>query len=123
MKNFFADNIQTRSLLFFVVILALLSSCASPASTNSPLPSATPISISTISAPMVTFASLPTNTPNGRLSGPGKYEGYSQPLYNERSSTSQYITMRDGTKLAALILRTCSEWRAGEHSLAGDLDT
>ena len=105
MKNFFAENKQTRSLLFFVVILALFTGCASPASTNSPLPSETTIPIPTISAPTVTFASLPTNSPDGSLSGPGKYEGYSQPLYNARSSTSQYITMRDGTKLAALILR------------------
>jgi uncharacterized protein len=109
MKNFFADDKQTRSLLYFVVILALLSSCAGPASTNSPLPSATIIPTSTISAPTVTAASLPTNTPEGRLSQPGKYEGYSQPLYDERSSTSQYITMRDGTKLAALIIRPAQD--------------
>jgi predicted acyl esterase len=104
MKNVFADEKQTRSLLFFVVILALLSSCMVPASTNSPLQSET-----TIPMPTVTAASLPTNTPGVRLSLPGKYEGYSQPLYNERTSSSQYITMRDGTKLAALILRPAQD--------------
>jgi putative CocE/NonD family hydrolase len=109
MENFIAGDKQTRSLLYFVVILALLSSCAGPASTNSPLPSETPIPMSTISAPTVTAASLPTNTPEGRLSQPGNYKGYSQPLYYERSSTSQYITMRDGTKLAALILRPAQD--------------
>jgi len=81
MKNSIADYKQTRSLLYLVVILALLGSCAG----------------------------TPTNTPEGRLSQPGKYEGYSQPLYHERSSTSQYITMRDGTKLAALILRPAQD--------------
>jgi putative CocE/NonD family hydrolase len=105
MKNFIADDKQTRPLLYCVVILALLSSCAGPASTNSPLPSETPIPMATISVPTVAAASLPANAPGGRLSQPGKYAGYSQPLYNERVSTSQYVTMRDGTKLAALILR------------------
>ena len=101
MKSLFEDKKQTRSLLFFVVILALLSSCADPASTNSPLPSETIIPTSTIPAP--------TSTPAVRVSQPGKYEGYSQPLYDEMSSTSRYITMRDGTKLAALIVRPAQD--------------
>jgi len=111
MKNFAGDK-QTRSLLVFVVILALLSGCAGPASTNSPLPSETTVPTSTISAPAVTATSLPTNTPEGRRSRPGTYKGYSQPLYDGRSSTSQYITMRDGTKLAALILRPTQDGEA-----------
>jgi uncharacterized protein len=81
-KNFFVDEKQTRLLLFFIIILALFSSCAGPASTS---------------------------TPERRLSKPGEYEGYSQPLYNERTSSSQYITMRDGTKLAALIIRPAQD--------------
>ena len=109
MKNFFADDKPSRSLLCFVIILALLSGCARPASTNSPLPGETTVPISTISAPTVTAASLPTNTPDRRLSQPGKYEGYSQPLYEGRTSSSQYITMRDGTKLAALIIRPAQD--------------
>ena len=100
MKNFFADEKQMRSLLFFVILLALLNSCAGSISTNSPLPSET-----TIPMPTVTAASLPTSTPSMRVSQPGNYKGYSQRLYDEISTTSQYITMRDGTKLAALILR------------------
>ena len=109
MKKFFANEKQTRSLLYFVVFLALLSSCAGPSSTNSPVPSETAIPASTIPSPTVTPASLPTNTPVVRVSQPGKYEGYSLPLYNERTSSSQYITMRDGTKLAALILRPAQD--------------
>ena len=109
MENFFADDKQMRSLLYFVVILTLLSSCAGPASTNSPLPSATTVPMATISAPTVTAASLPTNTPDVRISQPGKYKGYSQPLYDEISTTSQYVPMRDGTKLAALILRPAED--------------
>ncbi len=109
MKNFISDDKQTWSLLYFVVILALLSSCTGPASTNSPLPNETTIPRSTTSAPTVTAASQPINTPEERLSQPGKYEGYSQPLYDGRVSSSQYITMRDGTKLAALILRPAQD--------------
>ena len=105
MKKFFANDKQTRSRMYFVLVLVLLSSCAGPASKTSPVPSETAIPASTIPSPKVTLASLPTNTPGVRVSQPGKYEGYSQPLYNERTSSSQYITMRDGTKLAALILR------------------
>jgi putative CocE/NonD family hydrolase len=109
MKDFFADDKRTQSLLCFVVILVLLSGCAGLAATNSPLPSATTIPTSTIPVPAVTAASLPANTPERRLSRPGTYVGYSQPLYNERTSSSQYIPMRDGTKLAALILRPAKD--------------
>ncbi len=109
MKNFIADDKQTWSLLYFAVILALLGSCAGPVSTNSPGPGETTTPKSTVSVPTVTAASLPTNTPEERLSQPGNYEGYSQPLYHQRSSSSQYIPMRDGTKLAALILRPAQD--------------
>jgi len=105
MKKIIADDKPSRSLLYFVVILALLSSCVGPAATNRPLPRETTIPKSTTSAPTVTADSLRTNTPEGRVSQPGIYEGYSQPLYEGRAATSEYITMRDGTKLAALIIR------------------
>ncbi|MBE7553887.1 MAG: CocE/NonD family hydrolase [Anaerolineales bacterium] len=109
MKNFIADDKQTRSLLYFVVILALLGSCAGLASTNSPLPSETTIPMAMISAPTATATGLPADAPEERLSQPGEYAGYSQPLYGQRTSTSQYIPMRDGTKLAALILRPAQD--------------
>jgi len=107
MKNFFADKKQTQLLLFFVILPALLSSCMGQVPTNSPLPSETNIPM-----PTVTAASLPTSTPSARLSQPGNYKGYSQPRYDEISTTSQYITMRDGTKLAALILRPAQNGKA-----------
>lgn len=96
MKIFCADDKQTRLFLYAVVILALLTGCAGPVLTISPLPGETPIP-------------APAVTPEERLSQPGKYEGYSQPLYHTRTSTSQYIPMRDGTKLAALILRPAQD--------------
>jgi putative CocE/NonD family hydrolase len=107
MKDFFPDDKRTRSLLYFVVILALVGGCAGPAATNSPSPAEMTISTPTIPAPAVT--SLPANTPTGRVSRPGTYMGYSQPLYDGRTSTSEYITMRDGTKLAALIVRPAKD--------------
>jgi uncharacterized protein len=40
-----------------------------------------------------------------RVSKPGAYSGYSHMLYAEVVHNSQYLTMRDGTKLAATIYR------------------
>jgi putative CocE/NonD family hydrolase len=105
MKKFFSHNNHKFSFPYFLVILGLLSGCSYPTSANSSLPGETTIPLSTIMAPTETAISLPVSTSEGRMSLPGNYKGYSQPLYQERSSTSQYITMRDGIKLAALILR------------------
>jgi putative CocE/NonD family hydrolase len=100
MKNFLAKDKVIRSALFILVLLALISGCARTASTVSPAPGET-----SAAAPEATSTPLPTNTPDGRVSQPGVYKGYSQPLYSEISTTSQYIPTRDGTKLAALIMR------------------
>lgn len=40
-----------------------------------------------------------------RISKPGKYEGYSESIYEEWTRISQYVTVRDGTKLAVDIYR------------------
>lgn len=40
-----------------------------------------------------------------KVSEPGKYRGYSQPVYNEWVRTSQYVSVRDGSKLAVDIFR------------------
>lgn len=40
-----------------------------------------------------------------RVSGPGEYSGYSQPVYDGWRLTSVYVPMRDGTKLAIDIIR------------------
>src|SRR4030042_358473 len=44
-------------------------------------------------------------TPPQKVSSPGKYEGYSAPVYSEWVRFSQYIPARDGTKLAIDIYR------------------
>jgi uncharacterized protein len=43
--------------------------------------------------------------PADRVSRPGEYQGYSQPLYPEWRLHSQYVAVRDGTRLAVDIYR------------------
>ena len=117
MKNYFSDAKRTRLALNFVVILVLLTGCAGPVTTSSPLPSATAFPTSTSPAPAVTAASQSTNTPDEQISEPGKYEGYSEALYNGKTALSQYITMRDGIKLAALIIRPAQDGTTVETPL------
>ncbi len=40
-----------------------------------------------------------------KVSRPGEYSGYSRPIYDEWVRTSQYVAVRDGTKLALDIFR------------------
>jgi len=40
-----------------------------------------------------------------KVSEPGKYKGYSKPIYDEWVRLSQYVTVRDGTRLAVDICR------------------
>ena len=49
-----------------------------------------------------------------RISKPGVYSGYSRMIYSEVVHNSQYISMRDGTKLAATILRPAINGKAVE---------
>lgn len=43
--------------------------------------------------------------PEQRISKPGQYQGYSQALFDGWRRTSQYITMRDGTRIAIDVFR------------------
>ncbi len=52
-----------------------------------------------------------------RISEFGKYEGYSEPIYEEWIRTSQYITMRDGVKLAIDIVRPAKNGEAVEKPM------
>lgn len=40
-----------------------------------------------------------------QVSRPGEYSGYSAMIYSETVRTSQYVSMRGGTKLAVDLLR------------------
>jgi len=46
-----------------------------------------------------------TGVPEGAVSEFGRYEKYSEPVYEEWVRRSQYVTMRDGVKLAVDIVR------------------
>ena len=51
-----------------------------------------------------------------KISAPGRYQGYSQPVYSEWVRTSQYVTVKDGTRLAADIFRPSLDGKpAGER--------
>ena len=47
----------------------------------------------------------PPKLPDGAVSQPGKYSGFGDKMYNKYSITSQYVAVRDGTKLAVDLLR------------------
>ena len=49
--------------------------------------------------------SAPAAAQNEKISRPGEYSGYSEPVYSEWQRTSFYVEVRDGTKLAVDIYR------------------
>lgn len=57
-----------------------------------------------ISLSLVLRSQEATQSPE-KISSPGKYQGYSQPLFSEWVRISQYVPVRDGIKLAVDILR------------------
>lgn len=58
-----------------------------------------------------------TQPPPGAVSEFGKYEGYSAPQYEEWMRTSQYLTMRDGVRLAVDVIRPAVDGKAVEGPL------
>lgn len=118
MRNILSSTLRTVSLFHLAFALLLLCSCASPfrpvqIETTTPpaknLLASTTVAAPTASVPLPSPTVLPTNPPatatTEHISRPGEYQGYSRLLYTEWSKTSLYLTMRDGTKLAADILR------------------
>jgi putative CocE/NonD family hydrolase len=53
----------------------------------------------------LTLASLRPAQEGEKVSAPGRYLGYSEPLYTEWVRTSQYVAARDGTRLAVDVFR------------------
>jgi predicted acyl esterase len=98
MKIIFSNCKRAQSLALIVVIWTLLNSCTGTALENIRLRSDT-----------ATPTSLPTSTPTGRISQPGEYKGYSRSQYIQWVTTSQYVTVRDGTKLAVSISRPAQD--------------
>lgn len=52
-----------------------------------------------------------------KVSAPGRYEGYSEPLYAEWVRTSQYVAARDGTRLAIDIFRPARDGQPVDEPL------
>ncbi|MGE5597763.1 MAG: CocE/NonD family hydrolase, partial [Bacteroidota bacterium] len=52
-----------------------------------------------------------------RVSRPGEYEGYSQPRYGQWVRASQYVTVRDGTRLAVDIFRPAVDGKPATEPL------
>ncbi len=57
------------------------------------------------------------NSTNTKVSRPGQYAGYSAALYDGHQMTSQYVVVRDGTKLAVDIFRPTLDGKAVEQKL------
>lgn len=52
--------------------------------------------------------------PSERVSAPGLYSGYSEELYSDWVRTTEYVPVRDGTRLAVTIYRPAVDGRAVE---------
>ena len=100
---------RRNNILIAVIMLVFLTCCQGPAQSTSSLPVNTILPTekprNTVTTPP-TPSTIPTKTiVIERISKPGEYNGYSEPLYQSYEASSQYITMRDGIKLAADIYR------------------
>ena len=58
-----------------------------------------------LAAALATACQSDSTPATARVSQPGTYDGYSKPEYDGYQRTSQYLTMRDGIRLAVDILR------------------
>lgn len=58
-----------------------------------------------VAAMGMTLSSCANQAEDGRISAPGQYEGYSEVAYDGWELTSQYVPVRDGTRLAVDIIR------------------
>jgi len=57
-----------------------------------------------------------------KISIPGKYAGYSGEIYKEWVRTSEYVTVRDGTKLAVDIYRPAKDGKPVSEQRAAPID-
>ena len=62
--------------------------------------------LSVVVAPLAISASKAADE---KVSKPGEYKGYSDAVYSDSKMTSQYVEMRDGTKLAIDIIRPAQD--------------
>ena len=73
--------------------------------------------IALIACALSVTAAAQSNGGVARISKPGQYSGYSQALYDGHQLTSQYVAMRDGTRLAVDIFRPTLNGKVIEDKL------
>jgi uncharacterized protein len=104
-----------KAFFILVVLLAiLLDSCAQPA-TPTVIQTMEVVKTVVVTTPAATKA--PTPSPLPRISEYGKYQGYSKSSYITHVKSSQYIPVRDGTRLAADIYRPAVDGQAVDARL------
>ena len=64
---------------------------------------------------LVLLASVAGDAQENRVAQFGRYQGYSEPVYSNWIRTSQYVTVRDGIKLAVDIFRPVDSSGLGNH--------
>jgi len=68
-------------------------------------------------AAIVFFLATTTSSAETRVSKPGEYSGYSEARFDGYAMTSQYVPVRDGTKLAIDIFRPTLAGKVAEEKL------
>jgi putative CocE/NonD family hydrolase len=140
MRRLIVPPRPTLSLLHIALAWVLLSSCTRPAQAPSPAPAETATPTATVTsspvpapttaptataislsrpaaAPTATATSLPAAAASQPGSRPGEYQDYSPPPYSDWIKTSQYVAMRDGTRLAVNIFRPAQGGQAVQDAL------
>jgi putative CocE/NonD family hydrolase len=90
-------------------------------SSRRPIIAVTPLTA--VAAALIILSAIPPAAPaqesraSTKLSRFGEYQGYSAPVYDSWVRTSRYLTMRDGVRLAADIIRPAVAGRVEEKPL------
>jgi uncharacterized protein len=106
---------NTVCFILLVLLALCLGSCGQPASK----PAQVVQTAQVVKTQSVAAASteVPAASPLPRYSEYGRYQGYSEANYSELVKSSQYIPVRDGTRLAADIYRPAVDGQAVDNRL------
>jgi putative CocE/NonD family hydrolase len=92
-------------------------------SSRRPHPFVTAAAITAVAAALIVLSAIPPaataqeSRASAKISRFGEYQGYSAPVYDSWVRTSRYLTMRDGVRLAADIIRPALAGRVEEKPL------
>lgn len=68
-------------------------------------------------SPLSSFALFASRQAEEKISHFGEYKGYSEPVYDSWIRTSQYLTMRDGVRIAIDVIRPARGGKVAEERL------